>query len=69
MVLISIALLTKSLFVKITKKVKKISKQLWGKDPEYTWVNQDVITNDGLPFIGEAKPGDIYRYGFIRLGE
>lgn len=41
---------------------------LWGKAPEYTWINQDVMTNDGLPFIGEVKPGIFIATGYQAWG-
>lgn len=25
------------------------------KEPEFTWMNQDIVSNDSLPFIGEVK--------------
>ncbi len=50
------------------EKSQKDFKQLWGKDPEYTWVNQDIMTNDGLPFIGEAKPGIFIATGYQAWG-
>ena len=25
------------------------------KEPEYTWMNQDIMSHDGLPFIGQIK--------------
>lgn len=30
-------------------------KKYFGIMPEYTWMNQDIVSNDGLPFIGEIK--------------
>ncbi len=34
-------------------------KYYFNKEPEYTWMNQDIISNDYLPFIGEIK-NDLY---------
>lgn len=34
-------------------------KNYFNKEPEYTWMNQDIISNDYLPFIGEIKK-DLY---------
>lgn len=30
-------------------------KRLFSKEPEYTWMNQDIISNDDLPIIGIAN--------------
>ena len=30
-------------------------KEKFGKEPEYMWMNQDIISNDKLPFIGKIK--------------
>ena len=30
-------------------------KKYFNKDPEYIWMNQDIISNDRLPFIGKIK--------------
>lgn len=30
-------------------------KRLFSKSPEYTWMNQDIMSNDNLPFIGKMK--------------
>jgi len=30
-------------------------KRLFSKDPEYTWMNQDLMTNDYLPLIGSVN--------------
>lgn len=30
-------------------------KKKFGKEPEYMWMNQDIISNDKLPFIGKIK--------------
>lgn len=30
-------------------------KRLFSKSPEYTWMNQDIMSNDNLPFIGRMK--------------
>lgn len=30
-------------------------KRLFSTEPEYTWMNQDVMSNDDLPIIGEVK--------------
>ena len=29
-------------------------KRLFSKEPEYTWMNQDIMSNDHLPFIGKV---------------
>lgn len=33
-------------------------KRLFSKSPEYTWMNQDIISNDYLPFIGKINTSD-----------
>lgn len=38
------------------QKSQQEFKKLWKKEPEYTWINQDIMSNDGLPFIGKVKP-------------
>lgn len=30
-------------------------KKYFGVFPKYTWMNQDIVSNDGLPFIGKIK--------------
>ena len=35
-------------------KSKNDFKRLFSKEPEYTWMNQDIISNDDLPIIGVA---------------
>ena len=30
-------------------------KKRFGKEPEYMWMNQDIISNDGLPFVGKIR--------------
>lgn len=51
---------------RITSKIKyKISydksrdefKNYFNKYPEYTWMNQDVNSNDYIPFVGQLKSG------------
>ena len=37
------------------EKSKKMFKKLFNVDSEYTWINQDIISNDMLPFIGRLK--------------
>lgn len=34
---------------------RKLFKRYFGVDSEFTWMNQDIVSNDGLPFIGEVK--------------
>lgn len=34
------------------EKSKNDFKRLFSKEPEYTWMNQDIVSNDGLPIIG-----------------
>lgn len=34
-------------------------KYYFNKEPEFTWMNQDIVSNDHLPFIGEIKK-DLY---------
>lgn len=38
--------------------VLKQSKSITGKSPSYGWMNMDVFTNDGLPFIGRYLSGE-----------
>lgn len=33
-------------------------KRLFSKNPEYTWMNQDIMSNDNLPFIGKIDKDD-----------
>lgn len=34
---------------------KKQFKNFFHETPEYTWMNQDIMSHDGLPFIGKIK--------------
>jgi len=36
-------------------KSREDFKKYFGAIPEYTWMNQDIVSNDELPFIGEIK--------------
>lgn len=33
-------------------------RRLFSKEPEYTWMNQDIVSNDYLPFIGRINNTD-----------
>lgn len=37
------------------KKSKIDFKRLFSKEPEYTWMNQDIVSNDDLPLIGSVN--------------
>ncbi len=41
------------------QKSIKDYKNNFKKEPEFTWMNQDIMSNDSLPFIGEIKK-DLY---------
>lgn len=42
-------------YEKSYEQSKKDFRKYFGLKPEYTWMNQDVMSNDQLPFIGEVK--------------
>ena len=46
-------LTSKTDYYKNYQKSKKDFKILVNKDSEYTWMNQDIISNDNLPYIGK----------------
>jgi len=37
------------------KKSKKDTKTYFNNNPKYTWMNQDIMSHDNLPFIGKIK--------------
>ena len=47
------------------EKSRKDFKKYFHSSPEYTWMNQDIVSHDLLPFIGEVSPhlflGTAYR--------
>ena len=48
-------LTSKTDYHKNYEKSKNDFKKYFGKNPEYIWMNQDIISNDALPFIGRIK--------------
>ena len=42
-------------YKKNRKKSIKEFKKYFGNSPEYSWINQDIVSNDYLPFIGKVK--------------
>ena len=40
--------------------LKKRLQDHFQKKPDYMWFNQDLIPNDGLPFIGETESEHLY---------
>ena len=52
-------MIRKNVFLNFAQKNYKKSisdfKRLFSKSPEYTWMNQDIMSNDNLPFIGRMK--------------
>ena len=39
-----------------------------GLNPEYLWSNIDIMTNDGLPYVGEIKEGLLLGTGYNTWG-
>ena len=50
-------------FNELMKKLNDLSLK-----PEYLWSNIDIITNDGLPYIGEIKPRMLIGTGYNTWG-
>lgn len=53
------------------EKSKDNFKRLFSKNPEYTWMNQDIISNDDLPIIGiidKKKPNLLIATAFGAWG-
>lgn len=50
-------------YEELLKKVKDL-----GYDPEYLWSNIDIMTNDGLPYIGEVKDKLLIGTGYNTWG-
>ncbi len=46
-------------YSELFQKSKDNFKTLFGVDPSYTFINQDVMSNDSLPFIGKIR-NDMY---------
>lgn len=44
-------------YQKSYQKSRSDFKRLFGVEAEYTWMNQDIMSNDFLPFIGEVRDG------------
>lgn len=42
-------------YQKSYQKSRSDFKRLFGIDAQYTWMNQDIMSNDSLPFIGEVR--------------
>ena len=36
-------------------KSREDYKKIFKKEPQYTWMNQDIMSNDNIPFIGKIK--------------
>lgn len=50
-------------YLELKKKLNDI-----GLDPEYMWSNTDIMTNDGLPYIGKIKDNMLMGTGYNTWG-
>ena len=49
-------------------KSKSDFKRIFSREPELTWMNQDIMTNDNLPLIGKIKNNIFIATGFNAWG-
>ena len=55
-------------YSELFEKSKRDFKALFGIDPLYTFINQDIMSNDSLPFIGEIRDNIYMANGYNAWG-